>query len=225
MQIDINALPPATQYKLLSSTIVPRPIALVSTWSEAGGDNAAPFSFFNVMGENPPVLVLGLETKRDTGALKHTTINIRDNGQYVVHMVDEALAEAMNVCGIDFPDGESEALHAGLELAPSSVVKPKRIIAAPVAFECERIVLLQISPGRNIALGKVVMMHVRDGLLDPVTHYIDTEKYHPIGRMFGRLYTRTRDHFEMVIPGHADWLASQLENSERSLLPEQAADA
>lgn len=211
MKIDINALPPAAQYKLLSSTIVPRPIALVSTWSKKGGDNAAPFSFFNVMGENPPVLVLGLEAKRGSGDLKDTTINIRDNGQYVVHMVDEALAEAMNICAIDFPDGESEAGHAGLELTPSSVVKPKRIVAAPVAFECERIALLQISPGRNIAIGKVVMMHVRDGLLDPVTHYIDPEKYHPVGRMFGRLYTRTRDHFEMVVPGHADWLARQIE--------------
>lgn len=211
MKIDINALPPAEQYKLLSSTIVPRPIALVSTWSEKGGDNAAPFSFFNVMGENPPVLVLGLETKRGSGALKDTTINIRDNGQYVVHMVDEALAQAMNICAIDFPSGESETCHAGLALAESCVVKPKRIVAAPVAFECERIALLQISPGRNIALGKVVMMHVRDGLLDPVTHYIDPEKYQPIGRMFGRLYTRTRDHFEMVVPGHADWLAHQAE--------------
>lgn len=211
MKIDINALPPADQYKLLSSTIVPRPIALVTTWSEKGGDNAAPFSFFNVMGENPPVLVLGLETKRGSGALKDTTINIRDNGQYVVHMVDEALAQAMNICAIDFPDDESEASHAGLALVESSLVKPKRIVAAPVAFECERIALLQISPGRNIALGKVVMMHVRDGLLDPVTHYIDPEKYHPIGRMFGRLYTRTRDHFEMVVPSHDDWLAHQAE--------------
>jgi flavin reductase (DIM6/NTAB) family NADH-FMN oxidoreductase RutF len=211
MKIDINALPPADQYKLLSSTIVPRPIALVSTWSEKGGDNAAPFSFFNVMGENPPVLVLGLEAKRGSGSLKDTTINIRDNGQYVVHMVDEALAQAMNICAVDFPSGESETSHAGLELVESSLVKPKRIVAAPVAFECERIALLQISPGRNIALGKVVMMHVRDGLLDPVTHYIDPEKYHPIGRMFGRLYTRTRDHFEMGVPSHADWLAHQAE--------------
>jgi|SRR5450830_306194 len=209
MKIDINSLPPADQYKLLSSTIVPRPIALVTTWSEQGGDNAAPFSFFNVMGENPPVLVLGLETKRGTGALKDTTINIRDNGQYVVHMVDEALADSMNICAIDFPSDESEPMHAGLELTASSVVRPKRIVAAPVAFECERIALLQISPGRNIALGKVLMMHVRDGLLDPVTHYIDPEKYHPIGRMFGRLYTRTRDHFEMVVPTHAEWMASK----------------
>lgn len=209
MRIDINALEPAEQYKLLCSTIVPRPIALVTTWSEQSGDNAAPFSFFNVMGENPPVLVLGLEAKRGSGLLKDTEINIRDNGQYVVHMVDEALADSMNVCAIDFPSGESEALHASLELTASSLVRPRRIMAAPVAFECERIALLQISPGRSIALGKVLTMHVRDGLLDPVTNYIDPDKYLPIGRMFGRLYTRTRDHFEMVIPSQADWLADK----------------
>jgi flavin reductase (DIM6/NTAB) family NADH-FMN oxidoreductase RutF len=209
MQIDINALPPADQYKLLSSTVVPRPIALVTTWSEAGGDNAAPFSFFNAMGEDPAVLVLGLENRRDTGAPKHTTANIRDNGQFVVHMVDEALAEAMNICAIDFPDGESEASHAGLELAASSVVRPKRIVAAPVAFECERIALLQVSPGRQIAIGKVVMMHVRDGLLDPATLRIDTEAYRPVGRLFGRWYTRTQDRFEMTVPEHAQWLAAR----------------
>jgi flavin reductase (DIM6/NTAB) family NADH-FMN oxidoreductase RutF len=209
MKIDINALPPADQYKLLSSTIVPRPIALVTTWSEAGGDNAAPFSFFNVMGEDPPVLVLGLENRRGSGTPKHTTANIRDNGQFVVHMVDEALAQAMNVCAIDFPEGESEALHAGLELTASASVRPRRIVEAPVAFECERIALLQLGPGRHIALGKVLTMHVRDGLLDPATLRIDTDRYRPVGRMYGRLYTRTRDHFEMAVPGHAQWLAAR----------------
>lgn len=209
MKVDINTLPPADQYKLLSATIVPRPIALVTTWSEAGGDNAAPFSFFNVMGEDPPVLVLGLENRRDSGAPKHTTVNIRANGQFVVHMVDEELAEAMNVCAIDFPEGESEALHAGLELTASSAVRPRRMVAAPVAFECERIALLQLSPGRQIAIGKVLVMHVRDGLLDPATLRIDTERYRPVGRMFGRLYARTHDCFEMVVPDHAQWLAER----------------
>lgn len=205
MQIDINALPPAEQYKLLSSTVVPRPIAFVSTCSTAGVDNAAPFSFFNVMGENPPVLVIGLETKRGSGALKDTTINIRDTGQFVVHLVDEALAEAMNVCAIDFPDDIDEAVEAGLARVDSVCVRPKRLVAAPIAFECEKITFLQISPDRMIAVGRIVMMHVRDGLLDPVTRYIDPDRYHPIGRMFGRLYTRTRDHFEMVVPSYQEW--------------------
>ncbi|CAN1510619.1 COG1853 Conserved protein/domain typically associated with flavoprotein oxygenases, DIM6/NTAB family [Burkholderiaceae bacterium] len=205
MEIDITALPPIEQYKLLSSTVVPRPIALVTTISDEFGDNAAPYSFFNCMGEDPPVMVLGLETKRHNQALKDTTVNIRDNGQFVIHLVDEAMAQAMNICAIDFPSNISEVEEAGLTLTPSRVVRPKRIVEAPVAFECEKIALLQIGPTRNIAIGKVVRMHVRDGLLDPVTHYINPELYRPIGRLFGKLYSRLNDRFEMEVPSYEAW--------------------
>jgi flavin reductase (DIM6/NTAB) family NADH-FMN oxidoreductase RutF len=206
LKVDINALAPADQYKLLSSTIVPRPIALVTTRSRQGRQNAAPFSFFNVMGEDPPVLVLGLEAKRGSGALKDTTINIRDTGEFVVHLVDEDLAQAMNTCAIDFPSEIDEAAQAGLTLTPSEQVGPQRIVEAPVAFECEKIAMLQINPARNIVIAKVKMMHMREGLLDSETLYIDPARYHPIGRMFGRLYTKTRDHFEMVPPSYSEWL-------------------
>ncbi len=205
MEIDITALPPIEQYKLLSSTVVPRPIALVTTISDEFGDNAAPYSFFNCMGEDPPVMVLGLETKRHNQALKDTTVNIRDNGQFVIHLVDEAMAQAMNICAIDFPSNISEVEEAGLTLTPSRVVRPKRIVEAPVAFECEKIALLQIGPTRNIAIGKVVRMHVRDGLLDPVTYYINPELYRPIGRLFGKLYSRLNDRFEMEVPSYESW--------------------
>jgi flavin reductase (DIM6/NTAB) family NADH-FMN oxidoreductase RutF len=205
MEIDITALAPIEQYKLLASTVVPRPIALVTTISDEFGDNAAPYSFFNCMGEDPPVMVLGLETKRHNQALKDTTVNIRDNGQFVIHLVDEAMAQAMNICAIDFPSNISEVEEAGLTLIPSRIVRPKRIVEAPVAFECEKIALLQIGPTRNIAIGKVVRMHVRDGLFDPVTHYINPELYRPIGRMFGKLYARMTDHFEMEVPSYEAW--------------------
>jgi len=205
MEIDITALPPLEQYKLLASTVVPRPIALVTTISDEFGDNAAPYSFFNCMGEDPPVMVLGLETKRHNQTLKDTTVNIRDNGEFVIHLVDEAMAQAMNICAIDFPSDISEVEQAGLTLTPSRVVRPKRIVEAPVAFECEKIALLQIGPTRNIAIGKVVRMHVRDGLLDPVTHYINPELYRPIGRMFGKLYARLSDRFEMEVPSYEAW--------------------
>ena len=205
MEIDITALAPIEQYKLLASTVVPRPIALVTTISDEFGDNAAPYSFFNCMGEDPPVMVLGLETKRHNQALKDTTVNIRDNGQFVIHLVDEAMAQAMNICAIDFPSNISEVEEAGLTLTPSRIVRPKRIVDAPVAFECEKIALLQFGPTRNIAIGKVVRMHVRDGLFDPVTHYINPELYRPIGRMFGKLYARMTDHFEMEVPSYEAW--------------------
>ena len=205
MEIDITALPPIEQYKLLASTVVPRPIALVTTISDEFGDNAAPYSFFNCMGEDPPVMVLGLETKRHNQSLKDTTVNIRDNGQFVIHLIDEPMAQAMNICAIDFPSNISEVEEAGLTLAPSRIVRPKRIVEAPVAFECEKIALLQIGPTRNIAIGKVVRMHVRDGLFDPVTHYINPELYRPIGRMYGKLYARMTDHFEMEVPSYEAW--------------------
>lgn len=217
MQIDITSLPAEQQYKLLSSTIVPRPIALVTTFSEEHGHNAAPFSLFNLMGEDPPVVVLGLQDKRGTHLPKDTTMNIRRNGQFVVHLVDEAMAQAMNVCAIDFATGVCETDQAGLTLTPSALVRPHRIVQAPVAFECEKITLLQINARRTIAVGRVVMMHVRDGLLDPETHYIDTEKYNPVGRMFGHLYTRTRDHFKMMVPTAERWFADKEgPGSERS---------
>ncbi len=205
MQIDIDQMAPTDQYKLLSSTIIPRPIALVTTCSRSGAHNAAPFSFFNVMGEDPPVLVLGIEAKRGSGALKDTLINIRDTGQFVVHTVDEDLATAMNVCAIDFPTGVDEAVQAGLTCVPSIRVRPERIAEAPIAFECEKHSILQISPNRHIVIGRVVLMHVREGLLDPETLYIDNKGYRPIGRLFGKLYTKTREQFEMVVPSYADW--------------------
>jgi flavin reductase (DIM6/NTAB) family NADH-FMN oxidoreductase RutF len=202
----MEKLPPAQQYKLLSSTVVPRPIALVTTRSVNGHDNAAPYSFFNALGEDPPVLVLGLQENGDR-TLKDTTVNIRDTGQFVVHMVDEAIAERMNVCAVDFPSGVNECEAAGLTLVPSDRVRPPRIAESPVAFECEKIALIQVSAGRHIALGKAITMHVRENIIDPKTLRIDTEAYRPIGRLFGSLYTHTQDQFEMRRESYEDWLS------------------
>lgn len=213
MKIDIAALAPAEQYKLLSSTIVPRPIALVTTLSATGRVNAAPFSFFNVMGEDPPVVVLGLQ-QHPEGTLKDTTTNIQKRGQFVVHMVDEELADAMNICGIRFPLDVDEVEQAGLNVAPSERIAPPRIVEAPVSFECERIGLLQVSPGRHIAIGKAVMMHIRDGLIDPEKLYVDQEAYRPVGRLGGLLYTRTREHFVLPRPSYQEWLASRTAPAE-----------
>jgi flavin reductase (DIM6/NTAB) family NADH-FMN oxidoreductase RutF len=213
MKIEIAGLPPAQQYKLLSATIVPRPIALVTTLSETGRVNAAPFSFFNVMGEDPPVVVLGLQEHPD-GRLKDTTVNIQKRGDFVVHMVDEDMSEAMNVCGVPFPLDVEEVAAAGLTVTPCDRVAPPRIFEAPVAFECERVGLLQISPGRHIAIGKAVMMHVRDSLIDAERFHIDQEAYRPVGRLGGLLYTRTRDHFVLPRPSYEDWLATRGETGD-----------
>ncbi len=207
-RFDLEALSPPQQYKLLSSTVVPRPIALVTTLSRGGRPNAAPFSFFNALGEDPPVLVLGLQ-ENDDRSLKDTTANIRDTGEFVVNLVDEAIAEAMNVCAVNFPAGVNECEAAGLTLTASERVRPPRIAEAPVAFECERIALIQVSPGRHIALGKAILMHAREGIIDPATLRVDTAAYRPVGRLFGSLYARTHDQFEMRRQTYEEWLATK----------------
>jgi flavin reductase (DIM6/NTAB) family NADH-FMN oxidoreductase RutF len=213
MKVELDRIPPSQQYKILSSAIVPRPIALVTTRSRDGRNNAAPFSLFNFMGEDPPVVVLGLEDKR-TGGLKDTTINIVETGQFVVHMVDRDLAEAMNICSIDFPPNICEAESAGLTLVACDRIAPLRIAEAPIAFECEKIALIQVGARRNIALGRATVAHLRDGLFDPQTFYVDVEKYQPIGRLFGTLYTHTAERF--TLPGHtyAQWSGASALNGQ-----------
>ena len=116
--ISFRELDPHDRYKLLCGVVVPRPIALVTTLDENGGVNAAPFSFFNVFSEDPPLLVLGLQHKADFSP-KDTTRNIHRSGQFVVHLVDEALAATMNDCAIDFPSGDSEVEATGRKKLPS----------------------------------------------------------------------------------------------------------
>ena len=206
MRFDFAELTPALRYKLLGGLVVPRPIALVTTRSKDGHENAAPFSFFNVMAEEPPIVVLGIGVTPKGGA-KDTTNNIRDTGEFVVNLVDEDMAEAMNLAAIDFPPEISEIEVAGFELLPSERVAPGRIAQSPVQMECRRYVTLQPGPERYIILGEVLVLHVREGLVDPKTLRVDRDVYHPIGRLFGGGYIRTRDRFEMPRLSVEEWLA------------------
>ena len=205
MRFDLAELSAADRYKLLGGLIVPRPIALVTTRSADGRSNAAPFSFFNVFAEEPPLIVLGLGISPSGGA-KDTTVNIRDTGEFVVNLVDEAIAEAMNLCAIDFPPEVDEIEVAGLALAPSDKVAPPRIAQAPVNLECRRYLTLQPARERYLVLGRVVMAHVRDGVVDPATLRVDRDAYAPIGRLFGGGYVRTHDRFEMPRLTYREWL-------------------
>ena len=208
MKIDIQTLSARNQYKVISSVVVPRPIALMSTMSPAGAHNAAPFSLFNIFGEEPPVVIIGLQDHWDR-RVKNTTVNVLETGEFVVNLVDDDLGPAMNICAVDFPEGVSETEIAGLTLTPCDKIKPHRIVEAPVSLECRRIAVVQIAPHRKIAIGEVVMVHVRDGLMDPETLRIDIEAYKPIGRLFASLYTRTRDQFEMKMDSYEEWLAKK----------------
>jgi flavin reductase (DIM6/NTAB) family NADH-FMN oxidoreductase RutF len=198
MLFEMDKLSETDTYKLLVSTVVPRPIAWVVTQDPDGAINAAPYSFFNAVSGNPPIVTFGIGG-RGAGDAKDTGNNIRRTGQFVVNLVNNATAEAMNITAIDFPHSVDELKEAGLSLIPSSKVKPPRIAESPVAFECERLVTIDVADDRTIVLGKVVAIHIADDcVLDAAKCYVDTPKLDLIGRMHGRgWYTRTTDRFEM----------------------------
>ena len=213
MEFDCKAMAPKDNYKLLISLVVPRPIALVTTVNESGSLNAAPFSFFNAMGYNPPIIALGIESRPD-GAHKDTAANIRRTAEFVVNLVDEPLAEQMNICAIDFPAGRDEIEEAKLETVPSVDVAPPRIAAAPASLECKRTVTLEIHDGRHLIVGEILRMHVRDGAVDPESLRVDLDRLGQIGRLMGAGYTRISDRFEMPRISVAAW--DERKREERS---------
>ena len=198
MLFEMDKLSEQDTYKLLVSTVVPRPIAWVVTQDRDGGINAAPFSFFNAVSGNPPIVTFGIGG-RAAGDAKDTGNNIRRTGQFVVNLVNNATAEAMNITAIDFPHNVDELKECGLSLTPSTKIKPPRIVESPVAFECERLVTIDVADDRTIVLGRVLAIHIADDcVLDAAKCYVDTPKLDLIGRMHGRgWYTRTTDRFEM----------------------------
>jgi len=206
VQFDFSTLSAKNRYKLLVSTVTPRPIAWVVTEAPDGTLNAAPYSFFNAFSGDPPVVVIGIGG-REPGDAKDTGHNIRRTGQFVVNLVDEASAAAMNVTAIDFPPEVDELHEAGLHILPSLHVRPPRIAESPVALECERLATIEISNDRSLVMGRVLAMHIKDeAVLDPARCYIDTPKLNLIGRMHGTgWYARTTDLFDMPRINVADW--------------------
>ena len=193
--IPFDTLTSHQRYKLMASLIVPRPIALVTTLSEGGVINAAPFSMFNMLGEDPPILMVSLNA-HDGGTLKDTAINIAREKEFVVHISDEAIAEKMHRCGDRLPANQSELEHAGLTAAASERIRTPRIAEAPVAFECKLWQTLETA-SRHIFIGEVQCLHARDGLIDQDKWHIRLDDYQPVGRFGGSLYTSTRDRFSL----------------------------
>jgi flavin reductase (DIM6/NTAB) family NADH-FMN oxidoreductase RutF len=186
-------------YPILASLVIPRPIAFVTTIDEQGRINAAPFSFFNLLGANPPICVF-CPGDRDNGTPKDTALNVRATHEFVVNLVDEAIAEAMNQCAASLPHGVNELEQAGLHSAPSSVVKPPRILESPASLECVEWGTLQIG-GNRVVIGLIKRLHLRDELYDAENRRIHTDKFFAVGRMASpHWYCRTRDRFEMIRP-------------------------
>lgn len=193
MEIDFDAITEYQRYKLMASLIVPRPIALITTLSETGVVNAAPFSMFNMLGEDPPIVMVSINRLED-GGLKDTAVNIARDREFVVHLTDEAMAEKMHRCGDRLPSDASELAHAGLDAAPSHRVAPPRIVQAPVAFECTLFETMETA-SRQIFIGQVRWLHARDGLIDTETWRVRLQDYFPVGRFGASFYVRTRDRY------------------------------
>jgi flavin reductase (DIM6/NTAB) family NADH-FMN oxidoreductase RutF len=199
MELDLEGKHASRAYAMLVSLITPRPIAWVTTLDENGAINAAPFSFFNALGGNPPIIGFAPGDRGD-GSPKDTARNIRRTHEFVVNLVDEATAEAMNQTAASVPYGVSELENAGLTAVASSVVGPPRIGEAPASLECTEWGTLQIG-GNRVVIGLVRRLHVRDALIEPDKLRIRTEHFHVIGRMASpNWYCRTRDRFEMIRP-------------------------
>src|ERR1700688_1605378 len=183
-------------YNLLIGLVAPRPIALVTSRNEEGRLNAAPFSAYNYLCTDPPVVGLGVTNRPDAKTTpKDTARNIRRTGEFVVNVVTEDLLEQMNICATDFPPEVDELEMAGLTTVASEVVKVPRIAQAHAALECRELTTREIGRSR-IILGQVVAMYVEDRFIDPAGPYVRAEELHAVGRMNGLgSYVRTRDAF------------------------------
>jgi flavin reductase (DIM6/NTAB) family NADH-FMN oxidoreductase RutF len=199
LSLDLTALEPAVRYKLLTALVIPRPVAWVTTLGPTGVVNAAPFSFFNVFGQDPALIILGLEHRKD-GGIKDTTANIRRTGEFVVNIVTPDLTAAMVDTAAAYDSSVSEPGALGLALAPSAHVAPPRLADVPVAIECRRLTTLTFSHERDIVVGQAVGLATRDGLIDTETWRVDWAGDYPVARLFADRYARLDEITRRSIP-------------------------
>jgi flavin reductase (DIM6/NTAB) family NADH-FMN oxidoreductase RutF len=188
-------------YKLLIGSVVPRPIAFVSTVNTEGVFNVAPFSFFTVASSNPPVLVFTVGNRATPDPRKDTLRNITTAGEFVVNIVSEEFGDKMNLCAGDYPAEVDEFQVSGLTPVPSDLVKAPRVAESHINMECRLLYSISMSGlvnGGNLVLGEVVRFHIDDAYFS--NYRIDQDKLAAIGRMAGNSYTRTKDRFDMIRP-------------------------
>jgi len=207
MNYDLEKSPRSHAYKLLVGLVAPRPIALITSMDEEGRLNAAPFSAYNYLCTDPPIIGVGVTNRPNQMFVpKDTARNIRRTGEFVVNIVTEDIASQMNICATDFPEEMSEVELAGFTTVPSEKVKVPRIAEAHAALECQEFTTMEIGRSR-IILGRVVAIYVEDRFIDPEGPYVKAEELHAIGRMNGLgNYVKTRDAF-ITIPriSYEEW--------------------
>ena len=201
-QLDPQILGERETYKLLIGCVVPRPIAWVSTVDLAGVRNLAPFSFFNAVGSNPPSVSISVSYVDVLDQRKDTLRNISDTGEFVVNIVDEDLAQAMNVTSANYPPGVDEFEIAGVAAVPCVTVRPARVAGAPVSLECKLFTLVPVGEGpgsATVVIGVIQMMHIRSDIIDE-RRRVDITKLRPIARLAGASYAFVHDTFDMLRP-------------------------
>lgn len=206
MDFKVDELPAIDPYELLLGTVVPRPIALITTLDTQGKLNAAPYSLFNVMGHEPPIVVFSV-LPHPTGRMKDTGENVMATEEFVVNLVSEDMAEAMNIACIDAPAGYDELKLANLTTVRSHSVKPPRVAESPIAFECRLLQSLSFGPNQALIVGRIVQAYVADEfVLDAKKALVDTPNLKLFGAMHAaRWYARLSDRFAMDRPTWADW--------------------
>lgn len=211
MQYDFRALTELERYKIMTATIGPRPIAWLTTVSRDGVRNAAPYSFFNMMGADPPVVAIGI-MRHAQQRFKDSASNILDTGEFVVNLVNDRVAQAMNLTCIEAPPEVDELDLAGLATHESVLVKPPRIARSPVSFECRNLSSVITGPSQMVVLGQVVMAHIHDDyILNAERCHIDTPKLNCITRLHGSgWYGRNPELFQMERPTWAQWQAGEV---------------
>lgn len=201
MQIDPALHTHADNYKILTNVVVPRPIAWITSLSQTGVINLAPFSFFNAVGSDPLYVIVSVGL-RDDGTPKDTARNIESSGEFVVNLVTEELLHAMNISAADFPPDQGELTPAALHSAPSTKITAPRLAESQVSLECR--LFKSVALGTNtLFIGEVVMFHVADHLMGPRLH---VNNFSPLGRLGSpSAYCRTTDRFELPRMSYAHW--------------------
>jgi flavin reductase (DIM6/NTAB) family NADH-FMN oxidoreductase RutF len=202
MEISPDSLPHQSIYKLLTGSVLPRPIGWISTLNSDGRPNLAPFSFFNVVCAKPPTVLFCPMVRSLNGLPKDTLNNVRETQEFVVNIFGEELVHEMNLTSVEAPSELNEFEFAGIESAPSLTVSPPRVRKAPIHFECKLNQIVEISrePGGGfIVIGTVVHIHVDEKVLEGMDK-INLSALKPVGRLVGNYYTRVTDLFEMERP-------------------------
>lgn len=198
ISIPLEPLELTQRYKLLTSLVIPRPIAWISTQSKDGVTNLAPFSFFNVFGSNPPLVIICQGNRPGTDDPKDTPTNIIETGTFVINLLGPELAEAMNASAADLPKGESEIETLGLNTSPAKQIQVPMISDCPANLECKLIEIRQYG-GNRLVIGEVLEVHLDSSIYDAEHNYI-LPNYQPIGKLGGNQYSTTATRIEIQRP-------------------------